>query len=213
VENLYAIRSDGAGETIRLTEKDNPQYPQSFSPNGKYLVYFELNQISKRDFWILDLAERDPPKPGQARLLLGTPANEWYGRISPDGQWLAYSSDESGTYEVYVRRFSSTASATEVKWQISNGGGNHPEWSSNGRELFYGSDRGMMVTAYSTNGEVFVPGKPRIWVENKGLSHWYDLAPDGKRFALITGERPEKSRPARVVFLQNFFDELRRRAP
>jgi hypothetical protein len=169
VENLYAIRSDGAGETIRLTEKGNPQYAQSFSPHGKYLVFFEVSEVSKKDLWILpvEFAERDHPKPGKPRPLLGTPADESFARLSPDGQWLAYSSDASGTYEVYVRRFSGTDSGTDVKWQISSGGGNHPVWSGNGRQLFYVSDQGMMVTAYATSGKVFVPGKPRVWVEKR----------------------------------------------
>ena len=106
------------------------------------------------------------------------------------------------------------------KWQISNAGGELPIWSRNGRELFFQNlDNRIMVTDYEPKNESFVAGKPRLWSDQQlhdigGILN-YDLAPDGKRFAIF----PELNAPAEekgavhMTFLLNFFDELRRRAP
>jgi serine/threonine-protein kinase len=139
--------------------------------------------------------------------------------FSPDGHWLAYTSNESGIFEVYVRTF-----PTGGKWKISNGGGSFPVWSHNGRELFFRSaDNRIMVAAYTVKGDSFeVADQPRAWSE-KRLSNTgsnfstanFDFAPDGKRVAAIMPvETPEVQRAqSHVVLLINFFDELRRRAP
>jgi serine/threonine-protein kinase len=117
---------------------------------------------------------------------------------------------------VYVRPFPPGPG----KWPISNAGGTIPIWSRNGRELFFQTpDSRIMVTDYTTMGDSFMPGKPRLWSEQQLLDLGgilnYDLAPDGKRFAIF----PELQAPVEekgdvhVTFLLNFFDELRRRAP
>jgi hypothetical protein len=107
------------------------------------------------------------------------------------------------------------------KWQISNAGGTLPKWSRGGRELFFRTlDNRIMVASYTVKGDSFVTDKPRVWSE-KQLADFgpivpnYDLAPDGKRIAaLIPIERPEAQQAqTHVVFLMNFFDELRRRVP
>ena len=98
---------------------------------------------------------------------------------------MAYQSDETGRYEVYVSPFPGPGR----KWPISTGGGWFPIWSRNGRELFFLSpDWRIMVASYTTNGNSFVPGKPRLWSEKRLLrlpAQSYDLAPDGKRFAVV----------------------------
>ena len=137
--------------------------------------------------------------------------------FSPDGRWLAYSSNESGSNQIYVRAFPDKGG----KWQISNGGGGlYPQWSRNGRELFYrNSENRLMVTAYSAKGDSFAADKPRLWAQQQlpdpgfnGIT--YDLGPDGRVVALIPAEAPEsESSPDRLIFLENFFDELRRKVP
>ena len=89
------------------------------------------------DLWTLPLDVSDPehPKPGKPELFLGTPFNEQEPAFSPDGRWIAYTSNESGRNEVYVRPFPGGAPSGSGKWQISTGGGAHPIWSRNGREL------------------------------------------------------------------------------
>ena len=104
------------------------------------------------------------------------------------------------------------------RWQVSTAGGTYAFWSRTSRELFYDtSDRRIMVVEYKVDGDPFSPGKPRLWYDRRvfdpGVARM-DLAPDGKRFAILA---PEENRTANgsahVVFLQNFFDELRRRLP
>jgi eukaryotic-like serine/threonine-protein kinase len=209
--NLYWMRADGAGEAVRLTENKFDQWPYSFSPDDKRLAFTELRPQTRDDLWTLPLGETesDHPKPGKAEPFLVTPFSERVPMISPDGRWLAYQSDESGRDEVYVRPFPGPGG----KWQISTGGGDYPVWARKGPELFYRTGEGMMVASYTRNGEAFVPSKPRLWAAKKDLGEDFDLAPDGKRFAVVQAEAQEQRGPQRVMLLQNFFDELRRRAP
>jgi serine/threonine-protein kinase len=209
--NLYWTRADGAGEAVRLTESKNGQYAHSFSPDGKRLAFGEIDPQTGDDLWTLRLEETDGdhPKPGKPEPLLVTPFNERTPMISPDGRWLAYQSDESGRSEVYVRPFPGPGG----KWQISTGGGGRPVWSKKAPELFYRSSEGMMVASYTANGEAFVASKPRLWAGKKDLGEFFDLAPDGKRFAVLQAEASEQKGPAQVTYLLNFFDELRRRVP
>ena len=132
-------------------------------------------------------------------------------------------SNESGRYEVYVRPFPGRASSESGKWQISTGGGFHPVWSRDGRELFYEAltpDSRIMATTYTAKAGSFAADKPRPWSNTQILDPVVgilnlDLAPDGKRFAVFP--RPdtagEQKGSVHVTVLLNFFDELRRRVP
>jgi Tol biopolymer transport system component len=164
----------------------------------------------------IDARDPDRPKAGQPEVFLRTPAAEVRPAFSHDGRWVAYSSNESGSMEVYVRAFDGPASGPVGKWQISTGGGAMPIWSRNGREVFYLSPRNqIMVSDYIVRGVSFVAGKPRVWSTQQLLPTGFtnlDLAPDGKRFAIA----PDPGAPlaeVRVTVLLNFFDELRRRLP
>jgi hypothetical protein len=136
--------------------------------------------------------------------------------FSPDGRWIAYRSNESGRFEIYVQRFPAGRGG---KWQVSAGGGMYVIWSNNGRELFYETlDDHIVVVDYTVTGDSFVPAKPRLWSEKRiyypGSSN-LTLAPEGKHFAVVPmpeGAGPEKG-TVHVTFLQNFLDELRRRIP
>ena len=114
-----------------------------------------------------------------------------------------------------MRPFPLPASGQGGKWQISTGGGRAPRWSPNGRAILYLSADQLMSVEYTVQGDTLVPGKPRVWLAKVGAAPAFDLAPDGKHvviLARVTSEesaRPEHS----VMFLQNFFDELRRRVP
>lgn len=134
--------------------------------------------------------------------------------FSPDGRWIAYRSNESGTSEIYVRPFPSGRGG---KSQISTAGGLYGIWSDSGRELFYETaDNRIMVVDYTVNGDSFMPGKPRPWSDKRlfynGTSN-LTLAPDGKRFAalLMPEAGGQEKGSVHVTFLLNFFDELRRR--
>ena len=134
-------------------------------------------------------------------------------KFSPDGRWLAYESNETGRTEIYVRAF--PAAAQGGKWPISNGGGALPVWSPNGRELLYQSGDQIMSVEYTTTGNVFSAAKSRVWLMSMGGAQEFDIAPDGKRLIAFmptaAGTAPKAEHT--VGFVQNFFDELRRRAP
>ena len=134
-------------------------------------------------------------------MFLQTPANELYPAFSPDGRWIAYRSNESGTDEVYVRAFPDKGG----KWLISNSGGVMAVWSRNGRELFYRTaDQHIMVVAYTAKGDVFVADKPRLWTEKRLadvplIGRNLDIVPDGPRFvALMPVEAADKERTPRT---------------
>jgi len=214
---IWWIRSDGSGEPRQILAALNSATPYSFSPDGR-LAGHASNPETGYDIWTatLDTSDPDHPKAGKPEPFLATRANEMVPVFSPDGRWIAYRSNETGTNEVYVRPFPAVRGG---KWQISTAGGLYGFWSNNGRELFYETaDNRIMVVDYTVNGDSFVPGKPRVWSETQGFyagSANLALAPDGKRFAVFP--MPEAAPPGKdsvhVTFLLNFFDELRRRIP
>jgi eukaryotic-like serine/threonine-protein kinase len=154
-------------------------------------------------------------KAGTPEPFLKSGSRDRYPSFSPDGRWLAYSSSESGTFEVYVRAFPPPPSGQGGRWQISNTGGTQPRWSHSGHELVYQSGDQLMAASYTVNGDTFVAEKPRVWIAKLGGVGLWDLAPDGKRVAVVTpaGSAEEATQEHHVVFFQNFFDELRRRVP
>ncbi len=216
---LRWIRADGGGAPQSLLEKNGQVAPWSVSPDGRTLAYFEQTVETSADIWTLPLDTSDPehPKVGQPAVFLRTPADERIPVFSPDGRWIAYRSDDSGTNEIYVRPF--PPSGGGGKWQISNGDGLYAVWSKTGHELFYENlDHRIMVVDYTVNGDTFVRGKPRLWLEKQlffpGTVN-FDVAPDGKRFVALnlTEASAEAKGPIHVTMLLNFLDELKRRLP
>jgi serine/threonine-protein kinase len=213
---LTWIRSDGTGSPRRILEAQNENvYAWSFSPDGRRLSYHEYHSATGFDIWVLplDLTDPDRPRAGKPELFAAAQADEMQGRFSPDGRWIAYRSNESGDYEIYVRPSSAVKGG---KWQISTGGGWFANWSRNGRELFFEDpDNRIMVMEYAVKGESFVAGKPRPWCNQQlftfGTTN-LDLAPDGKHFAVLyRSESDADQRSMHVTMLLNFFDEVRRR--
>jgi serine/threonine-protein kinase len=212
---LYWVRADGSGEAQRLV--DVQALPFSFSPDGKRLAY-EESSITAAPIWTAPVeGDSDHPRLGRAEPFLRTPFVKTTGAFSPDGRWLAYTSNETGTREVYVRSFPRPGS----KSQISTGGGMFPTWSRNGRELFFYTplDRRIRVADYAVKGDSFMAGKPRVWSQKSlmiaRVGSPFDLAPDGKRFAVaLYPDGTSEPKPiTRLTVLLNFFDELRRRVP
>jgi Tol biopolymer transport system component len=208
-------RSDGSGKPQPLTQSKNLQFPWSFTPDGKRLAFNEVDPETGFDLWTVAL-ESDGAglRAGKPEPFLQTPFDERHASFSPDGRWMAYSSNESGSFQVYVRAFPDKGG----KWQISNSGGMYPRWSRNGHDLFFRTeDSQIMVAGYIVKGDSFVADKPRVWSEKKianvGLLANYDLAPDGKRIvALMPAEKAEGQKAENhLIFLMNFFDEVRRR--
>ena len=217
------IRADGAGEAQLLLESKGDLRPYSFSPDGKRLAFAESGVDTGLDLWTLPLDVSDPehPKPGKPELFLRTPFDEQEPAFSPDGRWIAYTSNESGRNEVYVRPFPGGAPSGSGKWQISTGGGLHPIWSRNGRELFYESlDNQIMVAAYTAKADSFAADKPRPWSNTQIREPRRNMepGPGAGRQALrgvsqTRGGNGEQKGSVHVTVLLNFFDELRRRVP
>jgi serine/threonine-protein kinase len=212
------VRSDGAGEAQRFVVTPKELVPYSFSPDGRRLACHEVNKSDTGfDLWTvpLDTSDPDHTKVGKPEPFLRTPFDERAPSFSPDGRWIAYSSNESGPDEVYVRPFPPGGG----RWQVSSGGGQWAMWSKSSHELFYEApDNRLMAVEYSVSGASFVPGKPKPWssrqIFNPGTMH-LDVAPDGKRFAVLAPPENAGSEKGsvRVTFMLNFFDELRRRIP
>ena len=216
--NLYWQRADGTGEAERLTESKNTQVPTSWHPSGKFLAFQELNPQTSWDILILPLTgdEASGWKAGKPTVFLNSPFGEFLAAFSPDGRWLAYTSNESRRNEVYVRPFPGPGG----KWQVSTDFGVWPTWSRSRKELFYlGEDGRIMVAGYTVEGDSFRAEKPRVWspglVPLRGLgARTYDLHPDGERVAVVKASGDEaEARRDKVVLILNFFDELRRLAP
>jgi len=215
--NLYWKRADGSGEALRLIKDKAVKYPFSWRPDGKVLAFDQLNPDTSWDIMTLAVEgdEKSGWKVGEPKPFLNTPFAERSPAFSPDGRWLAYTSDESRNYEVYVRPFPGPGG----KWQISTGGGDHPKWSRNSKELLYcAGDNRIMVANYATSGDSFHAEKPQLWSPGQfkcsGFMPKFDLHPDGKRLAVLraggTGQIPKVEE---VSFIFNFFDELRRKVP
>jgi Tol biopolymer transport system component len=197
---IRMIRADGSGDRETLTDtrqsadqdRQGWQIPTSFSGDGKYLVYQDLQRDTAADIWILPFAPR-----GQAQAFLKTPFYEGLPTFSPNGRWIAYVSNESGNFEIYVRPFPGPG----PKYQIS---GDQTfdlhYWSSDGKKLFYRSGDGarMMSVPVRADGPVFEFDKPAVLFELNAeqypdLSFWgsFAVAPDGSGFALVKLIKPE----------------------
>ncbi|MFQ5924347.1 MAG: hypothetical protein ACE5M4_16045, partial [Anaerolineales bacterium] len=210
--NLFWKAADGTGQVERLTTSPNRQASYSFSPDGKRLVFLEGNPKTSADLGVLLMEGEPTPQP-----LLQTQFNETRAAISPDGRWIAYRSDESGRFEVYVRPF---PNVEEGKWQISRDGGASPLWGPEGRELFYRSGEAMeamMVVTIETE-PTFTARSPEVLFTGRyytGLGRQYDISPDGQRFLMMKkgGQTEETSARPELIVVQNWFEELKRLVP
>jgi len=197
---IHRRRADGSGRDEALwTEKGGHSHIESWTADGRSLLVHSAGDVS---LLALDGGSRTPKPLLQSRFA------ERSTRISPDGRWLAYSSNESGRDEVYVQPFPSL----EGKWQVSIGGGGQPVWSKDGRELFYRGEGSMMAVSI-TPGSAFSAGRPQKLFEdrffNKGGGHTgYDVAADGRRFLLV-----KDTASATMIVVLNWLEELRRLAP
>jgi Tol biopolymer transport system component len=178
---LFWRPADGSGPEERLTASTEPQYPHSFSPDGRLLAF---DNSLPGDIWLLPLDNRD-----KAVAVLATPFREWGPRFSPDGRWLAYLSDESGRLQLCVRRSPNSGGSH----QLSTGGATEPMWTRNGREIVYRADDRMMAVSIQVE-PTFSVSKPKVLFEAKyepgrpGISN-YDLTPDGQRLVMVQGRQ------------------------
>jgi serine/threonine protein kinase len=192
--------SNGAASPEVLYEWTNG-VPCDWSPDGRFMLYFAVDPKTGPDFWVLPLdGDRRPFK------FLGTPSRELWGQFSPNGRWVAYESDESGRFEIYVRSFP----AEGEKATVSTSGGIHPRWSQDGKELFYiAPDGKLMVASVTIQGTTLDAGIPVALFQTRivgggsnipGYRQQYDVAPGG-RFLINTAI---ESDPTPITLLWNW---------
>ncbi|MFI5371823.1 MAG: protein kinase [Candidatus Eisenbacteria bacterium] len=190
---MFSKHANGLGAEEHLSTGSGDELPMDWTRDGKYLVYSHTDSVTQLDVWARPLVGDGKPFP-----VVATAASEELPRVSPDGRWVVYQSNESGRYEIYVQSFP-TASG---KWQISNAGGTEPEWSADGRELFYLSADGRVTSVAVQSGAQFGAGTPQplfpIRVPDTGWYH-FRPAPDGKRFLVVTIDDQRSRAPETVV--------------
>ena len=207
VRNLLRRVADGSEEEEQLVTLQGHAHANSWSPDGQVLVFGMGQQSASEGIWLLPLEEDRKPT-----LFLKTPGNVFASRLSPDGHWIAYASDESGRPEIYVQPFPGLGG----KWQISTDGGGHAVWARNGRELFYRNGDKLMVVEVTTE-PTFAPGSPKALFEGQFYTSGdgntnYDVAPDGQRFVMIK-DSAEQQESGQINVVLNWFEELKRLVP
>jgi Tol biopolymer transport system component/predicted Ser/Thr protein kinase len=206
---LNWLGADGATLPEPLTSETGreQEVPTSFSPDGRVLLFDRLSLAKPGpsdtgcDIYALQLSGERKAFP-----FLQTRFDEQGARFSSDGRWVAYHSNESGRYEVFVSPFPGPG----PRWQVSDGGGTRARWSRTGRELFYSNGNKIMAVAIETK-PTFRAGQPRALFEGQYLTR-YDADLDGTRFLMIKRD-PAESGPTRVNVVLNWFEDLKRRAP
>jgi Tol biopolymer transport system component len=175
--DLYSRYASGAGEPELLVKSATTKHANDWSKDGRFIIYDDHHPTRKQDLYILPLAGDRKPVP-----FLVTPADETEGAFSPDGKWIAYSSDESGRRDVYVRDFAPdrVPASGSVKVPISTTGGYKPRWHPNGRELFYLALDGTMMSVPVAVGATFEPGLPTALFKTRATGFFpYDVSSDG----------------------------------
>jgi len=200
-----------------LGEGNGPPSPYFFSLEGTELVFREQDHPDTLDnIGIISIEEGSEPE-----WLLRSEFNERNAELSPNGRWMAYQSDESGQFEIYVRPF---PNVEDGRWQVSNAGGYKPLWSRDGRELFYlvglrEVGVRLMVVPVQTD-PTFVLENPQELLEwpysSAAEGRTYDVSPDGQRF-LAVNTIPLKAdgdvSPPQINIVLNWFEELKERVP
>ena len=183
---LWMRRADGSGEPSVLIRRSGAAAP-NFSRDGAFAAFYVVDPESGRDLWAFAT-----DKPGEPFALLRTPANEANPRISPDGKLVAYQSDVSGRWEVYIQPFP----RGDGRWQVSADGGQHPMWNPNGGELFYVSGDALVAVVVTTGADVRVGPPRRLFAAEAAgtrlnrpavIERLYAVGPDGRRFVVVRG--------------------------
>jgi eukaryotic-like serine/threonine-protein kinase len=202
----FQISSSGAGPEAPWFRFDAsmPLQKQAtqWSRDGRFIVYGGLDPKMKWDIWALPAAGVPLSGGPQPVPYLRTPFNEHHGQLSPDGRWMAYASDESEEWEVYVGTFP----ASDARWRISTSGGVEPRWRDDGRELFYLATDGTLMTVKVNGGTTFAPGQPkplfRIPVtsfRDRGWNPHYVPSRDGQRVLVNVIEEVERTVPSVIL--------------
>jgi eukaryotic-like serine/threonine-protein kinase len=203
--NFYQKPTSGAANDEEVLKTDERKWSTDWSRDGQYIAFTSANPQTKLDLWVLPIAgDRKPIS------FLRTSFNEDGGRFSPDGRFIAYHSDESGPYEVYVQPFP----ASGAKWQISSGGGMQPRWRRDGKELFFmAPNKKLMAVDVNLANGTFAAGVPKILFQTNSLGYSgprnsYECSGDGQRFLINSLQSDVGAIPVTVVL--NWAADLKR---
>jgi eukaryotic-like serine/threonine-protein kinase len=200
--DLYRKHASGAGAVELLYADSTNKYSTSWSPDGKFVIYVAQNPKTRWDLSVLPLERGRKPFP-----FLKTDSIEVYGQFSPDGRWVAYRSDESGRFEIYVAPFSNSGG----KRQVSFAGGAFPRWRADGKELFYVRFDGRLIAAEVglKGAEVEIGAvRPLFGSLPATNSYLYDVSADGQRFLAIMPN--EQAAPEPLTLVQNWTAGLKK---
>ena len=208
---LFVVDASGARPPRRLTTaRQSIHTPYDITPDGRNVVFTEFRTYRDQGIAMVSLDGSGTPTP-----LIDGPFAELRPGLSPDGRWIAYQSDESGRFEVYVRPF---PAVDDGRWRVSASGGVSPVWGPDGRELFYFNDGSVVRVPVTIRGS-FHAGSPApvfsVDLPSDRLGPIFDISPDGRRFLFVKATQAE-SGDARSFILhvvENWTDDLNRRFP
>lgn len=194
---LHIKNATGASNEELLVETENDSYPADWSSDGRYITFFMNDSTNTGDIWALPMFGERSPRP-----VVATRYGEYGAVLSDDGHWMAYISDESGQFEVYVTSFPEPDS----KWQVSSGGGFEPRWDPKGKGVYYfGANNAFhFVEAERTDSTFAIGGTRMLFESNTAIT--YRIAPDGERFLVL--EDADKGGISPLTLVTNWTRDL-----
>ena len=210
---LFWRPADGTGSDERLLARGKDFLDlraNGWSADGRQLLLTEVPSNA-----LCAIGQIAIERPSDAKVLVKNEFCNDFAAVSPDGRWMAYDSNVSGRYEIYVERYPELGN----RQQISTSGGRRPLWSRDGRELFFGTpDNRQMLVVPVRSGTTLVAGRPQVLFEFAMVANVstrpYDVAPDGRFFIIRSGQAEAAGgTPTNIIFVQNWFEELKRLVP
>jgi len=208
VDNIFRVPTDGPADIERLTNSADRQFVDSITPDGSQVIFTIRSNLANLQTSINVLTISSEPT---SEVLIQTGFREDSAVLSPDGHWLAYASNRSAQYEVYVSPFPDVDAGI---WQVSVGGGDSPRWGKNGQELFYLGPTNVMAVSIDTAPE-FDAGQPESLFRHQdytGSFRMFGVDPTGERFLLVKKPTEDVMSTDRIVIIvQNWLDEVERK--
>ncbi|MGH2566790.1 MAG: TolB family protein [Bacteroidota bacterium] len=202
---VYTVPADGSGPPEKLFEQEGNPYPGSWTPDDGMLAYVVMSKETQEDVWVHSKTGEQ-----QLRPVIQSPAMENSPRISPDGRWIAYVSNESGQNEVYVRPFPEGAG----KWRMSNGRGLIPRWAPDGKRLYFAREDRILSVSVSIvskgNSSAMDIGREEQVLSVNGLTG-FDISPNGRTF--VVAQQGVGTLPDKLHLVLNWFEELKVKVP